>query len=204
MLFEDVYKEIAGPTQGLFKAKGSKFIAHAYRVNTEEEVKQRLDELRKTYYDARHHCYAYVLNPDKSAFRINDDGEPSGSAGRPIHGQIHSFDLTNILVVIIRYFGGTKLGIPGLIEAYRESSKEALQNAKIKELFVKDVYSVSFQYPDMGIVMRILKDEELKPFDQDFAVDCKLYFSIRKKESERLFEKFKLIHTLTIKYEKTI
>jgi len=204
MLFEDKYKEIQDPTQGLYKAKGSKFIAHAFRVMNEDEVKNRLEELRKTYYDARHHCYAYVLNPDKSAYRVNDDGEPSGSAGRPIHGQIQSFDLTNVLVVVIRYFGGTKLGIPGLIEAYRESTKEALQNAKIKDLFVKDVYSVKFQYPDMGIVMRILKDEELKPFDQDFTVNCKLYFSIRKNESERLFEKFKLIHTLTIKYEKTI
>jgi putative IMPACT (imprinted ancient) family translation regulator len=145
-----------------------------------------------------------VLNPDKSAFRINDDGEPSGSAGRPIHGQIQSFDLTNILVVVIRYFGGTKLGIPGLIEAYKESTKDALQKAKITKLYVKDVYSVSFQYPDMNIVMRYLKDEELKPFDQDFGVDCKLYFSIRKQESNRVFEKFKSVHTLKVKYEKTI
>ena len=204
MLFKDVYKEIGLSKEGSYKAKGSKFYAHAFNVKTEEEVKLHLEELRKVYYDARHHCYAYVLNPDKSAFRINDDGEPSGSAGRPIHGQIQSFDLTNVLVVVIRYFGGTKLGIPGLIEAYRESTKDALQKAKITELFVKDVYSVSFQYPDMGIVMRILKDEELKPFDQDFAVDCKLYFSIRKLESERVFQKFKVIHTLGIKYEKTI
>jgi uncharacterized YigZ family protein len=204
MLFEDTYYEIGNSTEGLFKAKGSKFIAHAFNVRTEDDVKKHLEDLRKIYYDARHHCYSYVLNPDKSAFRINDDGEPSGSAGRPIHGQIQSYDLTNILVVVIRYFGGTKLGIPGLIEAYKESTKDALQKAKITKLYVKDVYSVSFQYPDMNIVMRYLKDEELKPFDQDFGVDCKLYFSIRKQESNRVFEKFKSVHTLKVKYEKTI
>ena len=204
MLFEDTYYEIGNSTEGLFKAKGSKFIAHAFNVRNEDDVKKHLEDLRKIYYDARHHCYSYVLNPDKSAFRINDDGEPSGSAGRPIHGQIQSFDLTNILVVVIRYFGGTKLGIPGLIEAYKESTKDALQKAKITKLYVKDVYSVSFQYPDMNIVMRYLKDEELKPFDQDFGVDCKLYFSIRKQESDRVFEKFKAVHTLKVKYEKTI
>jgi len=204
MLIEDSYKEIVLSTQGLYKSKGSKFIAHAYNVKSEEEVKRHLEELRKTYYDARHHCYAYVLHPDKSEYRINDDGEPSGSAGRPIYGQLQSFDLTNILIVVIRYFGGTKLGIPGLIEAYRESAKEAIQTNKIQELFVQDVYLVHFQYPDMNIVMRILKDEEIKPMDQDFGIDCKLHFSVRKKESERVFEKFNLIHTLSIKYVKTI
>jgi len=204
MLIEDSYKEIVLSTQGLYKSKGSKFIAHAYHVITEEEVKRYLEDLRKTYYDARHHCYAYVLHPDKSEYRINDDGEPSGSAGRPIYGQIQSFDLTNILIVVIRYFGGTKLGIPGLIEAYRESAKEAIQTNKIQELFVQDVYLVHFQYPDMNIVMRILKDEDIKPMDQDFGIDCKLHFSVRKRESERVFEKFNLIHTLSIKYVKTI
>lgn len=204
MLFDDTYKEILDSTEGLFKAKGSKFIAHAFNVRTEGDVKQRLAELRKKYYDARHHCYSYVLNPDKSAFRINDDGEPSGSAGKPINGQLQSFDLTNILVVVVRYFGGTKLGIPGLIQAYREATKDALFQADIKELHVKDVYSVWFQYPDMNIVMRILKDEVLEQFDQDFGIDCKLYFAVRKNESERVYEKFKLIHTLKIKYEKTI
>lgn len=204
MEINDSYKEIGLSTQGLYKSKGSKFIAHAYNVKTEEDIKNHLDELRKTYYDARHHCYAYVLKPDKSEYRINDDGEPSGSAGRPIYGQIQSFDLTNILIVVIRYFGGTKLGIPGLIEAYRESAKEAIETNKIKNLFIKDVYQVHFQYPDMNIVMRILKDESIKPLDQDFGIDCKLHFSIRQKESKRIFEKFDLIHTLSIKYIKTI
>lgn len=204
MLFEDTYKEITGPAEGFFKDKGSKFIAHAYPVWTEEDIKSKLEELRKTYYDARHHCYAWILNPDKSAYRANDDGEPSGSAGRPIHGQLLSFDLTNTLVVVIRYFGGTKLGIPGLINAYKTATKEALVNAEIEEKLVQDVYEVHFTYPDMNIVMKILKDEELEQFDQDFAIDCKLKFAVRKNDSNRLFEMFQKIHTLKIKYIKTI
>jgi len=204
MLFEDTYKQIQKPTEGFFKDKGSKFIAHSFLVKNEDEIKGHLQELRKKYYDARHHCYSWILNPDKSAYRINDDGEPSGSAGRPIHGQLLSYDLTNVLVVVIRYFGGTKLGIPGLINAYKTATKEALDAAVITELHVKDVYLVTFQYPDMNVVMKILKDEELKQFDQDFGMDCKLKFSVRKLESVRVFEKFKSIHTLKIKYLKTI
>lgn len=204
MLFDDTYKQIQKPTEGFFKDKGSKFIAHSFLVKNEDEIKVHLQELRKKYYDARHHCYSWILNPDKSAYRINDDGEPSGSAGRPIHGQLQSYDLTNILVVVIRYFGGTKLGIPGLINAYKTATKEALNTAKIIELHIKDVYLVTFEYPDMNVVMKILKDEELKPTDQDFGIDCKLMFSVRKLESERVFEMFRKIHTLKIKYVKTI
>lgn len=204
MLFEDTYKEINESTEGFFKDRGSKFISHSFLVKNEDEIKQHLQELRKKYYDARHHCYSWVLNPDKLAYRINDDGEPSGSAGRPIYGQLQSYDLTNILVVVIRYFGGTKLGIPGLINAYKTATKDALNQAQINTLYVKDVYKVTFQYPDMNIVMKILKDEELDQFDQDFGIDCKLKFSVRKLESERVFEKFRKIHTLSIKYEKTI
>ena len=131
MLFDDSYKTIVNHSEGFFKDRGSKFISHAYPVKTEEDVKGILAQLRKDYYDARHHCYSYILNPDKSAFRINDDGEPSGSAGKPIHGQLLSYDLTNILVVVIRYFGGTKLGIPGLINAYREATRDALNQTEI-------------------------------------------------------------------------
>lgn len=204
MLFEDTYKEINESTEGFFKDRGSKFIAHSFLVKNEDEIKEHLQDLRKKYYDARHHCYSWVLNPDKLAYRINDDGEPSGSAGRPIYGQLQSYDLTNVLVVVIRYFGGTKLGIPGLINAYKSATKDALDKAQINTLYVKDVYQVTFQYPDMNIVMKILKDEELEQFDQDFGIDCKLKFSVRKLESDRVFEKFRKIHTLSIKYEKTI
>jgi len=204
MLFEDTYKEISAPSVGFFKDRGSKFFAFAFPVWNEEDIKMHLEELRKKYYDARHHCYAWILNPDKSAYRMNDDGEPSSSAGRPIHGQLQSFDLTNTLVVVIRYFGGTKLGIPGLINAYKTATKDALSNAKVIEKKIQDVYQVHFTYPDMNIVMKILKDEELYQFDQDFGVDCKLKFSVRKNDSDRLFEMFRKIHTLKIKYIKTI
>lgn len=204
MLFEDTYKEISEHSAAQFKDRGSKFFAHAYPVRDEEDIKAVLEELKKKYYDARHHCYSWILNPDKSAYRINDDGEPSGSAGRPIHGQLQSFDLTNTLVVVVRYFGGTKLGIPGLINAYRTASREALENAHICEKLIKDVYLVEFTYPDMNMVMKILKDEELDQFDQDFGIDCKLKFAVRKNDSERIFEMFRKIHTLKIKYIKTI
>lgn len=204
MLFEDTYIEINSPVEGFFKDRGSKFISHAFLVKNEDEIKNHLSDLRVKYYDARHHCYAWVLNPDKSAYRVNDDGEPSGSSGRPIHGQIQSFDLTNILVVVIRYFGGTKLGIPGLINAYKTATKDALSNAKLVQKYVKDIYKITFTYPDMNIVMRILKDENLEQFDQDFGIDCKLSFAVRKNESERIFLLFKKIHTIQIKYLKTI
>lgn len=204
MLFEDTYQEISEPSEGLFKDRGSKFFAHAYPVWSEDDIKLALDELKKKYYDARHHCYSWVLHPDKSAYRMNDDGEPSSTAGRPIYGQLQSYNLTNILVVVVRYFGGTKLGVPGLINAYKTAAKEALENAEIIEKLIKDVYQVEFAYPDMNIVMKILKDEELDQFEQDFGIDCKLKFSVRKTDSERVFEMFKKIHTIKIKYIKTI
>ncbi len=128
MLFDDTYYEIKGTGEGLYKSKGSKFFAYAYNVHSEEEIKAHIEALRKQYYDARHHCYAYILHPDKSASRANDDGEPSGTAGKPILNQLLSYNLTNVLVVVVRYFGGTKLGVPGLIEAYKTATKEALDN----------------------------------------------------------------------------
>lgn len=204
MLFEDTYKEIYEPSTGSYKDRGSKFFAHAHPVWSEEDIKVLIDVLKKQYYDARHHCYSWILNPDKSAYRINDDGEPSGSAGKPIHGQLLKYDLTNILVVVIRYFGGTKLGIPGLINAYRSATIDALENAKVKEKLIRDVYLVEFTYPDMNIVMKILKDEELEQFEQDFGIECKLKFAVRKNEADRVFAMFKKIHTLKIKYLKTI
>jgi len=204
MLFNDTYYEISGPTEGLYKDKGSKFISHAFPVKREAEVKEILESLRKKYFDARHHCYAWILNPDKSAYRIQDDGEPSGSAGRPIYGQILSADLTNVLVVVIRYFGGTKLGIPGLINAYKTAAREALSVANRIELHVRDVYRIDFQYVDMNMIMKIMKDENLEQFDQDFGVDCRLRFSVRKTDSNRIFDAFQSIHTIKITYEKTI
>lgn len=204
MLFDDTYYEIKGEGEGLYKSKGSKFLAYAYNVHSEEEVKTRVEALRKQYYDARHYCYAYILHPDKSASRANDDGEPSGSAGKPIYNQLLSYNLTNVLVVVVRYFGGTKLGVPGLIEAYKTATKEALDVVKIEELHVQDVYSVHFTYDDMNVVMRYVKEENLTIIHQDFALACELHFAVRQNDSERVKKRFEEIYTLKIKYEKTI
>lgn len=203
MLFEDSYQEIKTNSEALFKDRGSKFIAKAYPVYSEEEVKEILSDLRKEYYDARHHCYSYILNPDKSAFRINDDGEPSGSAGKPIHGQLLSYDLTNILVVVIRYFGGTKLGIPGLINAYRTATKEALNSNTIIKKTLNDVYSLKFEYPLMNVVMRMIKDENLIQLMSQFELSCYMEIAVRKKESQRVQKLMENIYGLNIKYLRT-
>jgi len=204
MMFEDVYLSIDSRSEGQYKAKGSKFIAIAFPVKTEAEVKAKLQEVRKSYHDARHHCYAYRLGFDKSAYRFNDDGEPSGTAGRPIFGQIQSKDLTNILIIVVRYFGGTKLGVSGLITAYKTAAHEALEESSIRSHTVNDVYEVSFEYPLMNKVMRIVKDEQLIVTNQDFQISCKLSFKVRKKESNRLYDKFKKLHGIKIRYLKTV
>ncbi|MCD4725225.1 MAG: YigZ family protein [Bacteroidales bacterium] len=203
-MFEDVYHSIASRSEGLYKAKGSKFIAIAFPVKTEAEVKDKLQEVRKAYHDARHHCYAYRLGFDKSSHRYNDDGEPSGTAGRPIFGQIQSKDLTNILIIVVRYFGGTKLGVSGLITAYKTAAHEAIKQARILSLTVNDVYEICFEYPLMNEVMRIVKDEQLIVIEQDFQISCKLSFKVRKKESNRLYDKFRKLHGIKIRYLKTV
>lgn len=195
---------ITGPAEGTYKEKGSKFIALAMPVYSEDEVKEKLEELRKQYHDARHHCYAYVLGPDKSAYRMNDDGEPSGTAGRPIHGQIMANDLTNVLVVVVRYFGGVKLGVSGLITAYRSATADALGSANVRELTVNDVYLLSYEYPLMNEVMRVIKDEDLEVVEQDFRLSCKLSFKVRKNYSNKVYERFRSIHGITIDYLKTV
>jgi uncharacterized YigZ family protein len=204
MLFEDTYRTIRKTSEGIFKDKGSKFIALAIPATTEEIVKEKIEEVKKQFHDARHHCYAYVLGPDKSAYRYNDDGEPSGTAGRPIYGQIQSFDLTNILIVVVRYFGGTKLGVSGLINAYKTAAKEALSTAAIKELTVKDVYSVHFEYPLMNDVMRVIKEDNLEVMKQDFQMSCEVIFQVRKNDSNKVYERFNKIHGVKIGYLKTI
>ncbi len=204
MLFEDTYHTITSPSQGIYKEKGSKFIALAYPVQTEDEVKQKLEEVRKEYHDARHHCYAYVLGFDKSAYRQNDDGEPSGTAGRPIFGQLQSKDLTNILAIVVRYFGGTKLGVSGLITAYKTATRDALEAADIKSFTVNDVYELSFEYPLMNEVMHAIKDENLGILKQDFQLSCKLSFQVRKNDSNRIYERFNKIYGVKIRYLKTV
>lgn len=204
MLFEDTYRMIKKATTGEFKDRGSKFYAYAFPVLNEEDVKQHLQDLRQKHYDARHHVYAYIIGADKAQWRANDDGEPAGSSGKPVHGQLLSYDLTNTLIVVVRYFGGTKLGIPGLINAYRSAAKDAIENATIIEKQIKDIYEVKFGYPDMNVVMRILKEAGIEPLSTDFQIDCSLQFEVRKQDSARLYDQFKAIHTLKINYLKTI
>ena len=183
---QDTYKTIAEPTEGLYKEKGSKFIALAYPVYTEDEVKDILAEVNKKYYDARHHCYAYTLGADKSRYRANDDGEPNHSAGDPILGQIRSADLSNVLVIVVRYFGGTKLGVSGLITAYKTATADALEQATIVEKHETVLLQAHYAYPQMNDVMSLVKEYDLPVRDQQFELDCKLTLEIRKALQEEV------------------
>ncbi len=175
----DAYRSIAARSEGLFKDNGSRFIALAYPVETEEEVREIVASIKKEYHDARHHCYAYRLGYKGDRFRANDDGEPSGSAGRPILGQIDSMGLSDVLVVVVRYFGGIKLGIPGLIRAYKTSTADALGQAKIIEKVAGKRFRLTFDYLSMNGVMKVLKDLGLSPVGQDFGLQCSLEVRVR-------------------------
>jgi len=199
-MFDDTYRTIDSVSEGVYKEKGSKFIAFAIPATSEEEVKVHLSVIKKNHHDARHHCYAYILGHNKSAYRINDDGEPSGTAGKPIYGQLLSKDLTNVLVVVVRYFGGTKLGVSGLITAYKEAAKEALGSARIVEKTVNDVYRIEFEYPLMNSVMKVLKDECIEQFNQTFEMNCLLDISVRTSQSPRICDIFNKIPGVVIAY----
>ena len=204
MLFEDIYKTIKTQSTGIFKDRGSKFIALAIPVISENETKEKLEVIRKKYYDATHHCYAYQLGFDKSAYRINDDGEPSGTAGKPIFGQILSNDLTNILIVVIRYYGGTKLGVPGLINAYKTSAAIALENSEIITKIIKEIYEIEYDYLAMNNVMKIIKEEKLEQLENVFDLKCKIVFSVRKNNSKKVYKSLKNINGLSIRYVHTV
>lgn len=187
-MFDYTYRTIAKESEGLYKEKGSRFIALAYPVRTEEEVKQHVADVKKKYYDARHHCYAYILGANKDAYRMNDDGEPSGTAGRPIHGQLLSKDLTDTLIIVIRYFGGIKLGVSGLINAYKTAAKDALDNNTIVERFVEEDYQLRFPPLSMNKVMQLLKRETVKITDQQYDTDCIIRFTVQKRDADNLLE----------------
>ena len=179
MAAKDTYKSIGAPSEGLFKDNGSRFIARAYPVESEAEIKEIVAALKKEYHDARHHCYAYRLGLDGEPWRANDDGEPSGSAGRPILGQIDSAGLSDILVVVIRYFGGIKLGIPGLIRAYKTSTSDALAAAQVVEKVAGRWYTLHFPYGDLPAVMKLVKDLDLPQRGQSFLAECTLEVRVR-------------------------
>lgn len=200
----DTYKTISKPSEGYYKEKGSKFPTFAFPVTTEEEIKEIRDKLRKDYFDARHHCYGWRLGADLKQYRANDDGEPSSTAGKPILGQIQSNELTNILIVVIRYFGGTKLGVSGLINAYRTAAADAISNASIINKTVNDIYEIKFQYAAMNDVMRIIKEDKPLQLNQQFDLNCSITISIRQSEVEKLIEKFKKINTVKTDYLRTV
>lgn len=199
MMADDTYKTITGVVDSCYTEKRSRFIAYAVPVRTVEEVKEQVDKFRKQYYDARHVCWAYMLGPDRSTFRANDDGEPSGTAGKPILGQINSLELTDILVVVIRYFGGIKLGTGGLIVAYRAAAAEALSLAEIEERTVDEEITVQFEYPFMNGIMRIIKEDNPEVLSQSFDMNCKMTLRIRKSEADKLRNRLLKVETAYLK-----
>ena len=196
----DSYKTIIKASkEGLFKDRGSKFYGYAFPVTNEEEIKEKIELLKKQHYNARHWCYAWQLGKNYDHYRANDDGEPSNSAGMPIYGQLQSFNVTNILVVVVRYFGGTKLGVGGLIKAYKNGAKLALENSIIIHKTIDEVFLIKFEYPEMNTIMRIIKDENISIINQKMELDCQFIISIRKKEAIRIFKIFENTYKVSIK-----
>ncbi|HYQ59110.1 MAG TPA: YigZ family protein [Draconibacterium sp.] len=196
---DDQYKTIETPSTGYFKDKGSKFYSYAYPLKDEEEVKELVAVLKKEHHSARHHCYAWRLGTEEIRTRTNDDGEPSSTAGKPILGQLQSYEVTNILVVVVRYFGGTLLGVSGLINAYRAATVEALNNANILSKLIEIQYELRFEYAMLNTVMNKLKQDNYNIVTTDFQESCRLIFKARKSENERAFQSFKEIYGIEIK-----
>tara|TARA_B100000795_G_scaffold168785_1_gene127197 strand:+ start:33459 stop:34070 length:612 start_codon:yes stop_codon:yes gene_type:complete len=197
---KDTYKTIlkASP-ETLFKDRGSKFYGYAFPVNTQDDVKACLEILKKEHHTARHFCYAWQLGKNYDRYRANDDGEPNNSAGMPIYGQLQAFELTNVLVVSVRYFGGTKLGVGGLIQAYKASAKLTLETASIKQRTIDTEFLLVFEYPEINTVMRSIKDEKITLVSQQMETGCRFTISVRKKEAKRIFILFENTYKVTIK-----
>lgn len=196
---KDTYKTIESPSQEtLFKEKGSKFFGYAFPISKEEEVKSFLEQLKQQHLTAGHFCYAWQLGEETIRFRANDDGEPNNSAGQPIYGQIQSFGLTNILVVSVRYFGGTKLGVGGLIQAYKYSAQITLESATVVERTIDVSYLLTFDYPLMNKVMRIVKEKNIHILEQDLGINCVYRIAIRKSEVEEVIARFESLYELEL------
>lgn len=189
MLFDDTYKTINAPSEGIYKDKGSKFLAYAYPIKTEQDVKTLLHDLKAAHPKARHHCWAMRLSPDRSIYRIQDDGEPSGTAGRPILNTLLSAGLSNVLIVVVRYFGGTLLGVPGLINAYKSAATDAIRQAQIIEKTINDTYELRFDYLAMNEVMKLIKEEQLEIRTQHFDNSCTIQLEIRKSNLNQVLDK---------------
>lgn len=196
---DDMYKTITNPSEGYYTEKRSRFISFAIPVRTVEEVKTEIARLRKEYYDARHVCWAYMLGADRKTYRANDDGEPSSTAGKPILGQINSNELTDVLIVVVRYFGGIELGTSGLIVAYRTAAAEAIAAATIEERTVDEDITVVFEYPYLNSIMRIVKEDAPTIVAQKFDMDCEMTLRIRKGEADRLRSRLQKVETAYLK-----
>jgi len=199
LIEKDTYKTITKASKEvLFKDKNSKFFGYAFPVLSEDDVKSKLELLKKQHHTARHWCYAYQIGTEDLSYRANDDGEPNNSAGMPIYGQIQSFDVTNVLVVVVRYFGGVKLGVGGLINAYKTAAQLALESSKIVTKTINKTYLIKFDYKNMNKVMRVIKEKQLKIVDQKLELDCQIQISVRKKESEKIYEIFENLFEIKI------
>lgn len=202
MIENDSYKTITkASSEVVFKDKNSKFFGYVFPVSTEEKVKSHLESLKKKHHTAGHFCYAYQFGKQEKdiVFRANDDGEPNNSAGMPIYGQIQSFEVTNVLIVVVRYFGGTKLGVGGLINAYKTTAQMVLESSKIVTKTINVHYLISFEYKNMNKVMRIIKEKNLKIINQTLELDCKIEISVRKKNAKEIFDIFDVLHEINIK-----
>ena len=200
MLFEDTYLTISAPAEGIYRASGSKFISYAFVLNKEADIKPILTKIKALHPAANHHCWAVRLGSDQSAHRFNDDGEPVGSAGRPIINTILSKRLNNIMVIVVRYFGGTLLGIPGLISAYKAATEDALNNAAIIEKTFDDIYKIDFDYLQMNAIMKLIKDNELNIIEQNFELACNITIAIRKTLVDRLTQNFQKLQNIKLTY----
>lgn len=194
----DEYLTISGSSKGIYKEKGSKFLGFAFHVASEDDAKKHLDRVKNQYHDARHHCYAYRIGPEGEVFRMNDDGEPSSTAGKPIFGQIKSHNLTDVLVVVVRYFGGTLLGTSGLIRSYKQAADDALKQAQIIKKTVQAYYQVEFDYPLMNEMMKLLHDTGIQPYKKKFKERCTFWLGIRQSAEEKTVEQFRRVQGIHI------
>jgi len=197
------YQTIKKQSEAIYKEKGSKFIAKVFYIETEEQFKGQLEKVKKDYHDARHHCYAYRINPESEQYRSNDDGEPSGTAGKPILNQIYSRELFNVLVVVVRYFGGTKLGVSGLINAYKTATHEALSSAQIETRYIMHQLELNFEYPIINDVMRIIKEENLEILNQFYYHNCVIKLTVKKSNLERVLIRLEKVHKVKFKVLKS-
>ena len=199
----DTYKTIASSSHGLYKEKGSRFVSVAFPISCPDEVKPIIDKIKKEHHEARHHCYAYMIGHERNNWRVNDDGEPSGTAGKPILGQINSFGLTNILIVVSRYFGGTLLGVSGLINAYRSAATSALQDAEKVEKIMQEYYEITYPYISMNDIMRILKEDNIGQSQQSFDLECRILINFRVSAKEKVLTRLSRIEGLRYRYIET-